>query len=103
MADAQDLKSCDPYRSYRFDPGLRHHLFSGIQGSKPIILIIPKHRGVEQLVARRAHNPKVRGSSPLPATNVWNADVAQSVERILGKDKVTGSIPVISSIYKTAA
>ena len=54
---------------------------------------------MEQSVARRAHNPKVRGSSPLPATNVWNADVAQSVERILGKDKVTGSIPVISSSF----
>ena len=27
------------------------------------------HRGVEQLVARRAHNPEVRGSSPLSATN----------------------------------
>lgn len=25
-------------------------------------------RGVEQLVARRAHNPKVVGSSPTPAT-----------------------------------
>ena len=56
-------------------------------------------RGVEQSVARRAHNPKVTGSSPVPATNVWNADVAQSAERILGKDKVTSSILVISSIY----
>ena len=27
------------------------------------------HRGVEQLVARRAHNPKVAGSSPAPATS----------------------------------
>ena len=27
LADAQDLKSCDPYRSYRFDPGLRHQQF----------------------------------------------------------------------------
>ncbi len=27
-----------------------------------------KHRGVEQLVARRAHNPKVAGSSPASAT-----------------------------------
>lgn len=27
-----------------------------------------KHRGVEQLVARRAHNPKVAGSSPVPTT-----------------------------------
>ena len=50
---------------------------------------------MEQLVARRAHNPKVVGSSPAPATI---ADVAQSVERILGKDKVTSSILVISSI-----
>ena len=33
-----------------------------------------RHRGVEQLVARRAHNPKARGSSPLSATNrkPWN-------------------------------
>ena len=28
----------------------------------------PKHRGVEQLVARRAHNPEAGGSSPSPAT-----------------------------------
>ncbi len=27
-------------------------------------------RGVEQLVARWAHNPKVRGSNPLPATKL---------------------------------
>ena len=27
-----------------------------------------KHRGVEQLVARRAHNPEVAGSSPVSAT-----------------------------------
>jgi hypothetical protein len=26
------------------------------------------NRGMEQLVARRAHNPKVTGSSPVPAT-----------------------------------
>ncbi len=33
-----------------------------------ILLPPPFHRGVEQLVARRAHNPKVAGSSPVPAT-----------------------------------
>ena len=27
-----------------------------------------QYRGVEQLVARRAHNPEVVGSSPAPAT-----------------------------------
>ena len=58
----------------------------------------PPYRGVEQLVARLAHNPKVGGSSPPPATKY--ADVAQSAERILGKDKVTSSILVISSILK---
>ena len=31
-------------------------------------------RGVEQLVARWAHNPKVRGSNPLPATNIKGSD-----------------------------
>ncbi len=31
-------------------------------------LCVYLHRGVEQLVARRAHNPKVTGSSPVPAT-----------------------------------
>ena len=53
---------------------------------------------MEQSVARRAHNPKVTGSSPVPATKDNFADIAQSVERILGKDKVTSSILVISSI-----
>ena len=32
-------------------------------------------RGVEQLVARWAHNPKVRGSNPLPATK-YNGGLA---------------------------
>ena len=31
------------------------------------------YRGVEQLVARRAHNPEVVGSSPSPATRKRNA------------------------------
>ena len=61
MADAQDLKSCDPNRSYRFDPGLRHQ--------KRISDVKASHcRGVEQLVARRAHNPEAAGSNPVPAT-----------------------------------
>ena len=40
-------------------------------GSNPTLsttFLISFHRGVEQLVARRAHNPKVVGSSPAPAT-----------------------------------
>ena len=50
MADARDLKS---------------------RGSNPVP-VRPRspapYRGVEQLVARRAHNPEVGGSSPPPAT-----------------------------------
>ena len=50
LADARDLKS---------------------RGSNPVP-VRPRspapYRGVEQLVARRAHNPEVAGSSPVPAT-----------------------------------
>ena len=46
------------------------------------------------MVARRAHNPEAGGSSPSPA--IVFADIAQSVERILGKDEVSGSNPDIS-------
>ena len=52
MADARDLKS---------------------RGSDPVPVRprspAPRFRGVEQLVARRAHNPEVAGSNPVPATN----------------------------------
>ena len=54
LADARDLKSRATKVAYRFDPGHRHQLF--------------KYRGVEQLVARRAHNPEAAGSSPVSAT-----------------------------------
>ncbi|KAF5275444.1 hypothetical protein FQR65_LT16662 [Abscondita terminalis] len=37
-------------------------------GSNPSSSAIYFYRGMEQLVARRAHNPKVVGSSPAPAT-----------------------------------
>ena len=80
MADARDLKSRDPYRSYRFDPGPRHHSESGLiflddkyasdfLCQKPDLNLIKfRYRGVEQLAARRAHNPEVVGSNPFPAT-----------------------------------
>ena len=37
--------------------------------------IAETRRGVEQLVARRAHNPKVVGSSPAPATKFENSEI----------------------------
>ena len=71
--------------------------------------------GWSSQVARRAHNPEVAGSNPAPATNFKEiavcgflntleisfrlpAHVAQAAERILGKDKATGSNPVVSSM-----
>jgi hypothetical protein len=46
--------------------------------NKVLLISIPVYdmlrfgrRGVEQLVARRAHNPKVVGSSPSPATKYY--------------------------------
>ncbi len=41
-----------------------------------------------------------RGSNPRPTTTI--AYVAQSAERVLGKDKVTGSTPVVGSSITAA-
>ena len=61
LADARDLKSRETHLSYRFKPGFRH---------QTVFPQTNQYRGVEQLVARRAHNPEVVGSSPSPATKV---------------------------------
>ena len=42
-------------------------------------ILMLTHRGVEQLAARRAHNPEVVGSSPTPATNETVEAVALAV------------------------
>ena len=58
--------------------------------------------GWSSLEARRAHNPKVAGSNPAPATYtlqcyvyVSNAQIAQLVEQRTENPRVTGSIPVL--------
>ena len=63
LADARDLKSRETHLSYRFKPGFRH---------QTVFPQTNQYRGVEQLVARRAHNPEVGGSSPSPATMLCN-------------------------------
>ena len=47
--------------------------------------------------ARRAHNPKVVGSNPTPATRhiKCHAQIAQLVEQRTENPRVTGSIPVL--------
>ena len=46
--------------------------------------------GWSSLEARRAHNPKVIGSNPIPATY---AQIAQLVEQRTENPRVSGSIP----------
>ncbi len=41
--------------------------------------VIQSNRGVEQLVARRAHNPEAGGSSPSPATKRTDVEKSASV------------------------
>ena len=54
--------------------------------------------GWSSLEARRAHNPKVVGSNPAPATRTKYcvyAQIAQMVEQRTENPRVTGSIPVL--------
>ena len=58
------------------------------------------YRGVEQLVARRAHNPKVVGPNPTSATNGF---VVQWLTRLPVTQKIAGSIPVETAICGSVA
>ena len=53
------------------------------------------YRGIAQLVEQRSPKPRAEGSNP-SAPAIF-AVMAQSVEHILGKDEVAGSIPANSS------
>ena len=64
LADAQDLKSCGNH------PPVPVRFWSSA---------LIQYRGVEQLAARRAHNPKVVGSSPTSATKKYGP-VGQAVK-----------------------
>ena len=50
--------------------------------------------GWSSLEARRAHNPKVIGSNPVPATY---AQIAQLVEQRTENPRVAGSIPALGT------
>ena len=56
--------------------------------------------GWSSLEARRAHNPKVIGSNPIPATQykVLYAQLAQLVEQRTENPRVSGSIPELGII-----
>ena len=61
-------------------------------------MVVAYSAGWSSLEARRAHNPKVVGSNPAPATRTKYceyAQIAQSVEQRIENPRVTGSIPVL--------
>ena len=53
--------------------------------------------GIAQLARASAFQAEGRGFEPVPAP-VIKAQVAQSVEHLLGKEEVIGSSPILSSI-----
>ena len=75
------------------------------EGSNPSLSTLKQGRlwaGIAQLARARAFQARGRGFEsrfPLQITKTIAADVAQSVERILGKDEVTSSILVIGSTF----
>jgi hypothetical protein len=100
----------------RFDPVSAHHSYKNIAGWS-------------STVARRAHNPKVAGSNPVPATKTWSCGevgvhaglshrrsrvrvpsappcfepLAQLVEHLTFNQGVTGSSPVWLTIHAEVA
>ena len=86
----------------QFASVVRIHLhpfsFSGIFLKRKTYHIQYNIAGWSSLEARRAHNPKVVGSNPAPATRTKYcvyAQIAQSVEQRIENPRVTGSIPVL--------
>ena len=63
--------------SYSFQVRLTNRIIQKFRNknldSDVFTLSLYPHRGVEQLAARWAHNPKVTGSSPVPATKKGNS------------------------------
>ena len=77
--------------------------FGGSNPPLPILLFEELNiiAGWSSLEARRAHNPKVVGSNPAPATRTGKcafAQIAQSVEQRTENPRVTGSIPVLGTM-----
>ena len=96
------------------------------QGFESLFLRHSFIAGWSSSVARRAHNPKVVGSNPAPATNLWSVSleaydvclsrrrprvripygppffgfIAQSVEQRTENPRVAGSIPAGATILK---
>ena len=58
-----------------------------------------EYRGVEQLVARRAHNPEVVGSSPAPATITPDFARNQVFFQLFGQIDFPVNCPLVGTLY----
>ena len=85
------------YRPGRYQSGQMGRAVNPLRkrfgGSNPSL---PIEAGIAQLVERRPSKPSVAGSSPVSRSYAAIlAQVAQTVEHVLGKDGVTSSILVL--------
>ena len=88
-------------RSNRADCKSVGYAYGGSNPSAPICFYYIIYCGSSSAGRALAFQAMCRGfDSRLPLVDVFIfADVAQSVERVLGKDEVTGSIPVVGPTY----
>ena len=71
LADAQDLKSCGTYLSYRFDSGLRHHINIAGWSSWQLVGLITRRSQVRVLPPQpNKYGPLVKRSRHRPFTAV---------------------------------
>ena len=64
---------------------------------------VDPHRGNSSAVERQPSKLGVAGSNPVSRSSEHCAHVAQSAERVLGKDEVSGSNPDMGSRIRAAA
>ena len=50
-----------------------------------LLYCIQRQRGIEQRLARRAHNPEVTGSNPVPATKTIHPFFRRGIEQRLAR------------------
>jgi hypothetical protein len=74
------------------------HAFGGSNPPLPTIVGKGEHaRGNSSAVERQPSKLGVAGSNPVSRSTIRRAHVAQTAERVLGKDEVSGSIPDMGS------
>ncbi len=69
-----------------------------VAGSNPVVATNKKYCGMVAVVARWAHNPKVGGSNPSPATKIIRG-CSSNEERLSVKQRVVSSSLTIPATF----